>query len=306
MKVIKIGQINFYGNSGEYRFQNLCDQLNKFSIKHYKYVNCINEECDIVFYSLYDKKQNLQKVKGNPIFIFWTDEHQCVGSDQIFWEIYKITPFNWYKGNNLSISFYDDNNDNLFFPYFVIFIPEYLKIRKANPIIYNKTKFCTFCALNANTYEATFRTNIVKYISNNYKQITCCGKVLNNTNHEYLPYDYDKATKYHLPYKFNLCFENSSSDNNLTYITEKIIFALMYGVVPIYWGANRITEWFDNNSFINCNGLNQEEILERIKEVDNNDDLYKSMINTNPIKMGAQECYNYFIKKLDNFLINIV
>ena len=71
--------------------------------------------------------------------------------------------------------------------------------------------------------------------------------------------------------------------------------------IPIYWGAERITEWFNEKAFINCNGMNEQEILEKIKEVDNDKDLYDYMIHQNPLKFDF-DYYEYFVKKLDKFI----
>ena len=301
MKTIKIGQINFYkndlwGDTGYNKVTRMIDTLNTFSENKYVYGDCLNENCDIVLYSLYAKIENLDTVKGQPILIYYTDELMCCGENWIF-----DNPFEFYKRNNLSISFYDDSDDNLFFPLFVESLKDMMHAKEWYPQNFNKTKFCTFCASNGNFYETQFRTNVVKYISENYKQITCCGKVLNNTNGKYLPYDFVEAINYHDDYKFNLCFENAASSGNLSYITEKIVNAFRYMTIPIYWGAERITEWFNQKAFINCNGMNEQEILEKIKEVDNDKDLYDYMIHQNPLKFDF-DYYEYFVKKLDKFI----
>ena len=299
---IKLGQINFYcndiwGDTGKYRFIKIIEKLNKFTNNHYEYCDCLKEECDIVIYALYNHLSNLKNVKGNPMLIYWTDELLAPGEDGIF-----NNPFEYYKNNNLSISFYDDSDDNLFYPYFALFIDELEISHNIHKINYNKNKFCTFCASNENIYNAAFRTNVVKYISANYKQITCCGKVLNNTNGEYLPYEFDAKINYHNNYKFNLCFENHESSGNLSYITEKIMNAFIFQTVPIYWGSKNILKWFNPNAFINCNELNETQILEKIKDIDNDDDQYQYMLNQYPFRERYIDLDEYFIKKLDNFI----
>lgn len=306
MKTIKIGQINFYvneywGDCGKYRFINLCNFYNTLSDKYkYEYCDCLSEECDIVFYSLYNDIKRLKLCKGNPLFIYWTDELSCIGYNEI-WD----NPFNFYKQNNLSISFYDDSTDNCYFPYGIIYYDDIIDTKlnyiKQN---FNKDKFCTFCAGNDSTYEAQYRTNIVKYISKNYKQITCCGRVLNNTNGEYLSWDYNEARKYHNNYKFNLCFENEHSTGNCKYITEKICKAYAYNTIPIYWGSDYIENIFNKDSFINCNGLSEDEILNKIIEVDNNNELYEYMINQYPFNYKTINYLNYYRERTLKFIEN--
>ena len=307
MKTIKIGQINFWLSSndenGKWRANKLIHYLNKYSNKYkYEYSDCFNSNCDIVLYSLYNDINNLSKCKGNPMFIYWTDELSCGGYN---WnELNNKCPYNYYKQDNLSISFYNDSIDNCYFPY--AFWDFYTKvINSYNNRTYNiKTKFCTFCASNENMYNAKYRNSIVKYISKNYKEITCCGKVLNNTNNEYLPFDINESIKYHNDYKFNLCFENEYSKDNPMYITEKIMNAFMYNVIPIYWGCENINEIFNENAFINCNGLTELEILNKIKEIDENNDLYNDMIHEYPFKWKSINYEEFFFEKICKFIEN--
>jgi len=48
-------------------------------------------------------------------------------------------------------------------------------------------------------------------------------------------------------FMFSVVFENSNTDK---YYTEKITDCFALGVVPIYWGTNKIAEDFDNNGII--------------------------------------------------------
>ena len=307
MKLIKIGQCNFYPSIndeiGKWRANKLIQYLNKFSNKYkYEYSDCFIDECDIVLYSLYRDINNLKKCKGNPIFIYWTDELSCGGHN--WGELNSNSPYIFYKQNNLSISFYNDTIDNCYFPYaFWDFYTSVINSYNNRDFNIKKTKFCTFCASNEIMYNAKYRNSIVKYISNNYKEITCCGKVLNNTNNEYLPFG-EAAILYHNEYKFNLCFENEYSQNNPMYITEKIMNAFVYNVIPIYWGCENINEIFNENAFINCNGLTEQQILEKIKELDEDDNLYNDMIHEYPFKYRSINYEEFFFEKLYKFIEN--
>ena len=307
MKTIKIGQINFWESlndeNGKWRANKLIHYLNKYSNKYkYEYSDCLINNCDIVLYSLYQDINNLKKCKGNTMFIYWTDELSCGGYN---WnDLNNKSPYEYYKQNNLSISFYNDSIDNCYFPYaFWDFYNEVLNSYNNRDFFNIKTKFCTFCASNENMYNAQYRNSIVKYISKNYKEITCCGKVMNNTNNEYLPFGEDAIT-YHNEYKFNLCFENEYSKNNPMYITEKIMNAFTYNVIPIYWGCENINEIFNENAFINCNGLTELEILNKIKEIDENNDLYNDMIHEYPFKYKSINYEDFFFEKICKFIEN--
>ncbi len=49
-------------------------------------------------------------------------------------------------------------------------------------------------------------------------------------------------------YKFCFCFENIKGLNG--YITEKIFDCFFAGCVPIYWGADNVSDYFPQNAFI--------------------------------------------------------
>ena len=48
-------------------------------------------------------------------------------------------------------------------------------------------------------------------------------------------------------YQFHVCIENWKND---LYFTEKIIDCFATGTVPIYWGANKISNIFNTNGII--------------------------------------------------------
>lgn len=49
-------------------------------------------------------------------------------------------------------------------------------------------------------------------------------------------------------YKFSLCYENLSGEKG--YVTEKIFDCMNFGTVPVYWGAENITDYVDQKAFI--------------------------------------------------------
>jgi hypothetical protein len=51
------------------------------------------------------------------------------------------------------------------------------------------------------------------------------------------------------PYRFSVCIENSSEKN---YYTEKILDCFAQKVVPIYWGAPNIGDFFNEEGIIAC------------------------------------------------------
>ena len=149
------------------------------------------------------------------------------------------------------------------------------------PQVYEKTKFCNFLFRN-NLAET--RKKFCKSLTT-YKPVDCPGEVLNNMPNFGLgrggPDIYNEKIEFLKSYKFDITFENWMGKN---YLTEKIIQPYIAGCVPIYWGATNIGEYFDTKSFINCYDFEKfNEVIEYIKEVDNNDNLRLSYVNTKPV-----------------------
>lgn len=83
-------------------------------------------------------------------------------------------------------------------------------------------------------------------------------------------------------YKFSICYENS--ENMTGYITEKIFDSFFNGVVPVYRGAENISEYIPNNCFIDDRRFNSFE------------ELYQFMLN-----MGEDE-YLFYIANIEKYL----
>lgn len=275
---LRLGFLNFWENA------NLFYNLHFIKPLELKNIKCIivdpyQEESDIIFISCF-KKYNPENIKGNPILIWYTGEN----------EKRRILNKNLCQ---YTLTFNPDTKTNLQYPLWALELKK-LKYKQKNKNI-NKTKFCTFIV--SNIY-SNYRRSIFNYISETYKKIDSIGKGLNNTNY-ILPLD---NFEYPAQYKFNLCFENSKDDY---YITEKIIHAYSYNTIPIYYGGKYIENFFNPNSFINCNGLSKEEILYVIKEIDNNDKLYKEILNSSPFKENINY-YEYYHNKFANFILSII
>lgn len=101
-------------------------------------------------------------------------------------------------------------------------------------------------------------------------------------------------------YKFSIAFENTSSKG---YTTEKLIEAKAAGTIPIYWGNPEIAKEFNTKSFINCHEYeNFDEVIEVIKKIDNDDELYLKYLNE-PFSL---EGFDLEKKELSDFLYNII
>lgn len=154
-------------------------------------------------------------------------------------------------------------------------------VRKTYPemIEQHSENFCSFIVTNPRN---PIRNDSFIWLSM-YKHVDSAGRLFNNIGdkiyaglgggggelkkHEFLK-----------NYKFSLCYENSSAEG---YTTEKLLHAKAAGCIPIYWGDPKVSRDFDNAGFINAQSAsNPEELIELVRKVDENDELYKKMYNT--------------------------
>ena len=102
-------------------------------------------------------------------------------------------------------------------------------------------------------------------------------------------------------YKFVFICENSISEG---YITEKIFNCYFSRTIPIYYGSNKISYYFNANSFINLNQLEDTKykILTTLMFNQEKYDEYISQNIINPIydDENYKERLNNVIKLLDS------
>ena len=159
-----------------------------------------------------------------------------------------------------------------------------------------KKGFCNYVISNPSA--APERDAMIDAL-NKYKTVDSGGKYRNNVGG---PVPNKKA--FAEKYRFTMAFENSSTPG---YTTEKILEAFSAQTIPIYWGSTRVAEEFNQESFINCNDYSSfEEVVERVKEINENDELFLKMIKTPAIVEGRM-AYEYIKDSyLDDFFRNIV
>ncbi len=105
----------------------------------------------------------------------------------------------------------------------------------------NKNKFCNFIVSNPDAMKE--RREFFEKLSQ-VKRVDSAGGYMNNMpNGERC----DDLIEFRKPYKFTLSFENSQMDG---YVTEKILYALAAGTVPIYYGANMVERDFNPDAFV--------------------------------------------------------
>ena len=277
----------------------------------------------IIFENTYKNTQNfiekiinIYNIHNNTDILIWSTNNITIknlNQQQI------ITRKNYKK--HLTKIFYteeptlDDKASN----YIIGFIPEWIKQKyiqlrifernelqktKTNQFYFNiyhnlnqswkfkeKSKFCCFIVSN---HKCKLRNNLFNLLSK-YKHIDSMGKYMKNCNildnigrcnQEY----YNIINQY----KFIICCENVSKP---FYLTEKIYNAFKSSTIPIYWGDPLVKHTFNKKTFIyiptnddpNIQNDYIKKTINKIIELDNNDDKYKEMFNHKPVLNPTEE-----------------
>jgi hypothetical protein len=157
---------------------------------------------------------------------------------------------------------------------------------------FKSKKFCTFVQGNGN---CEFRNQFFHNLSE-IEIVDSFGPLFNNTGQILdRPGKIDKTKSY----KFSLSFENSEYDG---YVSEKIIDAFKSDVIPIYWGGTKISQEFNDRSFIDVNQLGMNKSIELVKELNNNFDLYWEYYNQKIISDNQKPLEKIIEEFEDNFL----
>ena len=143
-------------------------------------------------------------------------------------------------------------------------------LKDASEELKSKTQFCNFIYSNKHSHP---RRDELLHIISQYKQVDSLGKHLRNK----VISDPGITKSYQLkrPYKFSIAAENASFEG---YTSEKIWTSLNAHTVPIYFGNPLIETEINPECFINANNLSDDELIRRIQEIDEDDELYKYMI----------------------------
>ena len=194
--------------------------------------------------------------------------------------------------------------------HFNVYAPRWADIQDRKMFMDNslaQRRFCNFIYSNESaSYEgAQLRKQFCLELSK-YKRIDCPGKVLNNMENSIGSRYADTWGRDKLEliknYKFTIAFENSKLDG---YTTEKLWQPFYAGSIPIYWGNPLIGTEVCKDAFINCNDYDNdlEAVIERVKEIDNDDEYYMYMLSKAPLK----DTYHYVTdEEIMGFLRKII
>lgn len=259
-----------------------CDFWSPFELRHSVFYDVLvecgytpiidNQNPDILFYSVFGDTH--QQYHG-PIKIWFSGEN---------WGLPNFNECNFA----LSGYFIDDPR-HFRFPLYVkyarnyiahgVYMQHYDDLSKARDItkIPQKTKFCNFVYSNCdpNREETKLRQQFFYELSK-YKKVDSGGGCLNNIGQR-IPHKIPFMSEY----KFSIAMENSNQIGGIYgYTTEKIFEPMLANSIPIYWGNPYIHKEFNPNAFVSFHDYKtMDEVINRIIEIDNNDDLYREYLS---------------------------
>lgn len=151
-------------------------------------------------------------------------------------------------------------------------IPVSLMTEPNKKMIEAKKKFCAFVVSNPSN---ALRNQAFQWL-NLYKPVDSAGRLYNNVGDVIFVDNAGggggelKKLDFLKDYKFCIAFENSSGNG---YVTEKLLAAKAAGCIPVYWGAENVTDDFAEGSFLNMNHLTSpNELIDAVKALDENDE----------------------------------
>ena len=218
-----------------------------------KYHVELSDEPDLYFFThAYDGNRDYLNYKCHRVFLGWenvrADWNSC---DYV-----------------LDSDFYNNNPRHKRWPIWAAWNMQQLTQPKNTDLFRNKKKFACMVVSNAKAKE---RISFFQELSK-YKQVDSGGKYLNNVGGPVA-----NKMDFISDYKFVISFENSSYPG---YTTEKLIEPMFVNSIPIYWGNTEVGKDFNSKSFIHVNAYaSYKEAIERIIELDQNEDKYLQMAN---------------------------
>jgi len=259
---------------------------------------------DNFFYNLLSTKYSVE-LSENPDFLFYScygDEYLKYNCKRIFYASENRRPD--FLRCDYAISFDFIKRKNHFrLPLYHLYIDGHgyyenltskLTTEEAIAIWKQKSKFCCMLISNPNAKERIDFFNAL----NRFRVVDSAGRYLNN-----IGYTVDNKMEFIKDYKFVIAFENSSYDG---YTTEKILEPLVANCIPIYWGNTLIGKDFNEACFLNLHSYsNCETLINKLIEIDNNDEIAIAMIAQKKISEQAKD-HLIVVEQVLYFLENII
>lgn len=253
-KSVKVKFIGFWSDFDHTSFPLFSNLLIKS-----KYKLIVSDDPDFVFFGCFGLFADYVKAYPNAVKIFIITEP--ASPDFVF--------FDYCFG----FERYDFGDRYIFYPsslYETI-------INNNNEKVVDRLYFCDF--IYRHETNNSLRKHYFDLLSS-YKRVESCGTYLNNQENKMtVKYDNGNLSKYNFQKKckFSLCIQDT---NYPWFVNEKITHSINAGSIPIFYGPKEVKYYFNPNRFIFIDDyLNDEELLKRIIEIDEDDSLFNAIVS---------------------------
>jgi hypothetical protein len=222
-------------------------------------------------------------------------------------------------------SFFFDYENYTRFPSYFMYISHFIQngiiegfdfFQKTDREIPKKEKFCCFVGKSMVGKRGRFIEKL-----NSYKRVETNSPPYNDFQLEFDNSSFNSSIpkiNFIQKYKFNIAFENNFRGHHPAFpgsriengelvsmaglTNEKIVEPFVAGTLPIYWGNEKISEEFNSKTFLNLHDFqNDEELIEKIIELDSNENLYTSYF-----KQKIASNNNFSMEYLSDLFDNII
>ncbi len=163
--------------------------------------------------------------------------------------------------------------------------------------ISEKTDFCNFVYGHERVDQ--LRRGFFEALSK-YKRVDSLGSLLNNMPDGFYVTRMNKIAQTR-KYKFSIAFESVDMSG---FISEKISDAFDAGTIPIYMGDPHVSEIFNKEAYIDVHDyVDFDEVIEKIKELDNDDEKYLDMVNQPVFNPSFDNMSK--LQEMQRFILNI-
>lgn len=260
------------------------------------------EESDILLESVFSGKTYINEKEWKYTFFFNGESQERILTDTLKNNQCRLSQIQNYsciltgKFTNNSIK---TINLPLFIPY--IYCNNYLNMLK-NPTQKMFVPKKNICAIISNS-NCPHRNYFLEKLGEKI-HIDYAGNFRNNVPKIPGAYNSKEIFEFYSRYKFVICMENTKQE---TYITEKIINGFLSQTIPIYWGSDRICDYFNLERFINIPNLNSnsiDTIINQITFICNNPSVYLSIVNKPILKDGClSRDFNSIVNDVKNLIL---
>jgi hypothetical protein len=236
-----------------------------------------NHRCKKIFFT--GENRGLQSVAGNrwidPIFEYdLTLSFEETQEKNVYLPLFVLW-IDWFDTP------YDHNRDMAFLVNLDDLLSPFETSLANQELLRTKTNGCCFLAKNP---AATERISFCKEAQKQFP-VDCPGPVLNNCPQIGGRGDQIQKINFIKKYRSIVAFENSKHPG---YLTEKVLHGLGTKCVPIYWGANRVFDYFNKNNIIQVSGVDDwPRAIQRVKQILENDGQYLAMVSEPAMKRSV-------------------